>query len=116
MMNLRLVQTGAIEITEKEGRKDSRPTSSLLKCGEFKVLIDLEHPRKDGVEFTAALDSLGVAAADTRAIIFTHLHPDLRTLGDTLYVRHRPGHTRGSVIVFACIKEWRRPLKHRCCV
>ena len=162
MIDFRLVQTGFIEITEKEGVTCSRPTSSLLECGAVKVLIDLEHPREDGAQFAAALDTLGVSASDIQAVIFTHLHPDhighkelfpnsvfvfhaheklafyfngdrttklegsavlelagdefthprhaetvpdLKALGNSLYAHHCPGHTRGSVVVFACIKE-----------
>ncbi len=29
--------------------------------------------------------------------------PDLRNLGDCIYIRHCPGHTKGSLVIFACI-------------
>jgi len=29
--------------------------------------------------------------------------PDLRNLGDSIYIRHCPGHTKGSLVIFACI-------------
>lgn len=160
-MKFSLVQAGSIEITKNEGVKNSRPSSSLLECGGNKVLVDLEHPRKDGTEFATALDSLGVSTSMVEAVILTHLHPDhighkellpnslfvfhaseklafyfkndrtlelrgsalldlsgdgltlrryveivpdLKALGSALYVRHCPGHTRGSLVVFACIE------------
>ncbi len=31
--------------------------------------------------------------------------PDLRKLGDDIYIRHCPGHTKGSLVIFACIDE-----------
>jgi N-acyl homoserine lactone hydrolase len=31
------------------------------------------------------------------------LEPDLHELGEMLYIRHIPGHTNGSVMIFACI-------------
>lgn len=30
--------------------------------------------------------------------------PDLRKLGDSIYIRHCPGHTKGSVVIFSCIE------------
>lgn len=29
--------------------------------------------------------------------------PDLRKLGNDIYIRHCPGHTKGSLVIFACI-------------
>ena len=29
--------------------------------------------------------------------------PDLKNLGDCIYIRHCPGHTKGSLVIFACI-------------
>jgi len=31
--------------------------------------------------------------------------PDLRKLGNRIYIRHCPGHTKGSLAIFACIDE-----------
>jgi glyoxylase-like metal-dependent hydrolase (beta-lactamase superfamily II) len=71
-----LIQPGRIEITPEEGVKDSRPTSSLLQCGDFRMVIDTEHPREDGREYVAAFQRLGLAPADVHCVAFTHLHPD----------------------------------------
>ncbi len=29
--------------------------------------------------------------------------PDLHSMGDCIYIRHCPGHTKGSLVIFACI-------------
>ncbi len=31
--------------------------------------------------------------------------PDIRNLGNCLYIRHCPGHTKGSLVIFSCIHE-----------
>ena len=31
--------------------------------------------------------------------------PDLRKLGNRIYIRHCPGHTKGSLVIFACIDQ-----------
>jgi glyoxylase-like metal-dependent hydrolase (beta-lactamase superfamily II) len=155
-----LIQPGRIEITPEEGVKDSRPTSSLLRYSDYKVVVDTEHPKEDGTEYAAACGHLGLSPAEVNCVIFTHLHPDhfghkdlfrratfifhkddrfgfyfrsdlkivlegsalidlsrgagfqpvyigcepdLRTLGSRLYVRHSPGHTPGSLMIFAAI-------------
>jgi glyoxylase-like metal-dependent hydrolase (beta-lactamase superfamily II) len=155
-----IVQKGLIDISQTEGIKDSRPTSSLITSSGLRLLIDTEHPKEDGTEFRAALAALGVAPRDVGAVLFTHLHPDhmghkdmfpgavfifhredrfgfyfdrdrttrlagdalldlipegilsprytdsepdLRALGDSLYLKHIPGHTQGSLAIFACI-------------
>jgi len=157
-----LIQAGSIEITPKEGVKDSRPTSSLLEHEGFRVVIDTEHPKEDGTQFGAAVARVGLSPAKVQCVIFTHLHPDhfghknmfpaatfvfhqdermgfyfkndkklvlsgsallelrpdglarpayidfspdVRSLGDTIYVRHAPGHTPGSTMIFACIRR-----------
>ena len=76
MVSFSLVQPGLIEITPEEGVKDSRPTCSLLVNDDFRVLIDLEHPKEDGTEFKDALGRLGLLTTKIDAVIFTHLHPD----------------------------------------
>jgi glyoxylase-like metal-dependent hydrolase (beta-lactamase superfamily II) len=155
-----IVQTGLIDISQTEGIKDSRPTSSLLTSPSIKLVIDTEHPKEDGEEYKAAMARLGVAPADIDAVLFTHLHPDhmghkemftnavfifhaqdrfafyfnhdrttrltgdalldltqggilaprytttepdLRALGDSLWLKHIPGHTQGSLAIFASI-------------
>jgi len=160
LLRFDLIQTGLIEITREEGVKDSRPTSSLLRCGNATAVIDTEHPKEDGSEYTAAFARLGMAPAAAAWVIFTHLHPDhfghkhlfpaatfvfhkderlgfyfrndpklvlqgnallmlsagaesrieyvsaepdLHSLGDRIYVRHAPGHTPGSVMLFAAV-------------
>jgi glyoxylase-like metal-dependent hydrolase (beta-lactamase superfamily II) len=159
-MKFELIQAGSIEITQEEGVKDSRPTSSLLEHDGFRLVIDTEHPKEDGRQFGAAFARLGFSPADARCVIFTHLHPDhfghkhlfpdatfvfhkdermgfyfendrkvvlqgsallgfhgnelerpeyldaspdLRNLGDRIYIRHAPGHTPGSTMIFARI-------------
>jgi glyoxylase-like metal-dependent hydrolase (beta-lactamase superfamily II) len=160
LLTFDLIQTGLIEITQEEGVKDSRPTSSLLGGEQFRCVIDTEHPKEDGTEYLAAFGRLGVSPSDVGCVIFTHLHPDhfghkhlfpnatfifhkderlgfyfkkdrklvlegdalltlspdtlvraehigyepdLRALGDQIYVRHAPGHTPGSTMIFALI-------------
>lgn len=160
LIEFSLIRAGLIDITPEEGVKDSRPTSSLLRCGGFKMVIDTEHPKEDGTEYVAALRRLGVVPDEVDAVLFTHLHPDhfghknlfsratflfhrderlgfyfkndrttvlsgdavlelsqagienpepmagvpdLRALGNRIYVRHAPGHTPGSVLVFAVV-------------
>jgi glyoxylase-like metal-dependent hydrolase (beta-lactamase superfamily II) len=157
-----LIQAGSIDITPEEGVKDSRPTSSLLEHEGFRVVIDTEHPKEDGLQYGAAFARLGLSPADVRCVIFTHLHPDhfghknlfpaatfvfhkdermgfyfkndkrivlhgsallapcpdaldrpeyidanpdLGNLGDRIYVRHAPGHTPGSTMIFARIHQ-----------
>ncbi len=160
MIKFSLIQTGLIEITREEGVKDSRPTSSLLEDGQFRVVIDTEHPKEDGGDYLAAFRRLGRSPADVDCVIFTHLHPDhfghkdlfpkatfvfhkdermgfyfrndpktvlegsalldlspggvarpeyvtkeprLHDLQSRIYIRHSPGHTPGSTMIFACI-------------
>jgi glyoxylase-like metal-dependent hydrolase (beta-lactamase superfamily II) len=156
-----IIQRGLMEITRKEGMKEFRPTSSILACGESKVVIDTTHPKEDPKEFIDAMMRLGVSPKEVGAVIFTHLHPDhwghkdlfsnavflfhrnekfgelwfkedrklllngdalldlspkgigypenighepeLRNLGNKVYIRHMPGHTPGSVAIFALI-------------
>jgi N-acyl homoserine lactone hydrolase len=155
-----IIQKGLIEITPQKGVIDSRPTSSLIVCGDLKVVIDIEHPKEDGKQYRKALSELNVTGTDVDAVIFTHLHPDhfghkdlfpnalfifsdqermgfyfnedrtlrlrthallgldkdristpvytssvpdLRQLGDQLYIRQTPGHTSGAIAIFACI-------------
>jgi glyoxylase-like metal-dependent hydrolase (beta-lactamase superfamily II) len=155
-----LIQPGLIEITPEEGVKDSRPTSSLLEHGAFRVVIDTEHPKEDGTQYVAAFERLGLSPADVNCVIFTDLHPDhfghknlspgatfvfhkderlgfyfrndkrvllqgnalfdlspaslarpeyvsnepdLPNLGARIYIRHAPGHTPGSIMIFASI-------------
>ncbi len=31
--------------------------------------------------------------------------PDLKNLGNSVYIRHCPGHTRGSLVIFACVED-----------
>jgi glyoxylase-like metal-dependent hydrolase (beta-lactamase superfamily II) len=156
-----IIQPGLIEITPEEGVKDSRPTSSLLQRGGFRLVIDTEHPREDGTEYRAAFSRRGIAPEAVHAVLFTHLHPDhfghkglvphatflfhkderlgfyfsnertvilrqdavielslsgikhpdyvdvvpdIRKLDERIYVRHTPGHTPGSVMIFAAIR------------
>ena len=75
-MEFKIVQSGLIEITEEEGVKDSRPSSSLLKINGCNILIDTEHPKEDGTGFEQALLRAGLSCDDIDYIIFTHLHPD----------------------------------------
>ena len=75
-MEFKIVQPGLIEITEKEGVKDSRPSSSLLKINGCNILIDTEHPKEDGIGFEQALLKAGVKCDDIDYVVFTHLHPD----------------------------------------
>ncbi len=160
MLRFSLIQAGLIEITPEEGVKDSRPTSSLLENGSFRIVIDTEHPKEDGCDYLAGFRRLGISPADVDGVIFTHLHPDhfghknlfpkatfvfhkderlgfyfrnerkivlegsalldlspagfdcpryvsrepdLRDLGSRIYVRHAPGHTPGSTMIFACV-------------
>ena len=160
MPRFSIIQPGSIEISETEGVKDSRPTSSLLEFGATRIVIDTEHPGEDGREYHASLTRLGLDPSDVDWVIFTHLHPDhfghkhffpgaifvfhkderlgfyfrddrklvlngsalldpdpsvpicleyaggnpnLRDLGSRIYIRHAPGHTRGSTMIFACI-------------
>lgn len=160
MIEMHTVQTGLIDISQEEGVKDSRPTCTYLKVGDFNVLIDTEHPKEDGVEFKQNLARLGLTPEDIHAVVFTHLHPDhighkdlfvnatfvfqgnekfcfyfkkdtctrmegsailelspegvknpkyidetpdLKTLGDSLYIKLCPGHTIGSTAIFAFI-------------
>lgn len=159
-MNFYIIQAGCIDITPDEGVKDSRPTSSLLECGNRRTVIDTEHPKEDGREYLAAFQRLGLSPAQVDCVIFTHLHPDhfghkdlfpnatfvyhkddrfgfyfnndsrivlqqsalldiaagsaaqpeyvdsdpdLRRLGSKLFIRHAPGHTPGSQVIFACV-------------
>jgi len=160
LLEFSLIQAGSIEITPEEGVKDSRPTSSLITCNGFNLVIDTEHPKEDGTEYVNAFSRLGLSPAQVNAVLFTHLHPDhfghkdlfsratfiyhkadrfgfyfrndsrlvlehsavinlaaglesqpayvdtepqLRQLGSAIYVRHSPGHTPGSLMVFAAI-------------
>jgi N-acyl homoserine lactone hydrolase len=160
LLKFSLIQAGSIEITPEEGVKDSRPTSSLVTCDGFNLVIDTEHPKEDGTEYVRALSRLGLSPAQVNRVLFTHLHPDhfghkdlfscatfiyhkddrfgfyfrndsrlvlensaiidlaagaesqpvyvdtepeLRQLGDAIYVRHSPGHTPGSLMIFAAI-------------
>jgi glyoxylase-like metal-dependent hydrolase (beta-lactamase superfamily II) len=156
-----IIQQGLLEITRKEGMKKNLPTSSILACGDFKVVIDTTHPKEDEKEYIDAMMRLGVSPKEVDAVIFTHLHPDhwghkdlftnavfifhqdekygerwfkedrrlalngnvvlelspegiqspqnvrnepeFRNLGDKLYIRHMPGHTPGTVAIFALI-------------
>ncbi|MFH0975160.1 MAG: MBL fold metallo-hydrolase [Spirochaetota bacterium] len=161
-MDLKIVQSGLIEITKEEGVKDSRPSSSLIITNGCNVLIDTEHPKEDGVEFEQALLRTGLSFDDVDYIIFTHLHPDhmghkdkfrnavfifqgserftfyfkndkklvlngscllrfkkscepvvkytsdipdLALLDDKLYIHLIPGHTMGSIVIFASINK-----------
>jgi glyoxylase-like metal-dependent hydrolase (beta-lactamase superfamily II) len=141
--------------------KEYRPTSSVLACGDFRVVIDTTHPKEDKREYLDAMMKLGVSPEEVGAVIFTHLHPDhwghkdlftnavfifhreerygelwfkedrrlplngdvllelspkgvrrpqyienepeLRNLGNKVYIRHMPGHTPGSMAIFALI-------------
>jgi glyoxylase-like metal-dependent hydrolase (beta-lactamase superfamily II) len=160
LLKFSLIQAGSIEITQEEGVKDSRPTSSLIACGDFNLVIDTEHPKEDGTEYLGAFGRLGLSPAQVDRVLFTHLHPDhfghkelfrkaafiyhkddrfgfyfrndptlvlersaildlaagaasqpvyvdaepeLRQLGSAIYVRHAPGHTPGSLMIFAAI-------------
>ena len=161
MLKFDLIQAGLIEITQEEGVKDSRPTSSLLQGEGCQCVIDTEHPKEDGMQYVAAFGRLKVPPASVDCVIFTHLHPDhighkhlfpnatfifhrdeplgfyfsknrrlvlggdalltltpgtpvraeqigyepdLRALGDQIYIRHAPGHTPGSTMIFALIE------------
>jgi glyoxylase-like metal-dependent hydrolase (beta-lactamase superfamily II) len=160
-MQFTIIQPGFIEITPEEGVKDCRPTSSLLRRDEFRLVIDTEHPKENGAEYCAAFARLGESPDGVHAVLFTHLHPDhfghknlfpratflfhkderlgfyfknertvvlqrdavielspdgitrpdyvdttpdIRNLGECIYVRHTPGHTPGSVMIFAVIQ------------
>lgn len=35
---------------------------------------------------------------------YVDIVPDLHNLGNCIYVRHCPGHTKGSLVIFACIE------------
>ena len=59
MLEFTLIQQGLIDITKEEGTKDSRPSSSLLTCNDFKVVIDTEHPKKDGTDYIKAFNVAG---------------------------------------------------------
>jgi len=158
-----IIQPGLIEITQKEGMKEYRPTSSLLACGAFRLVIDTTHPKEDKKEYIDAMMKLGVSPKEVGAVIFTHLHPDhwghkdlfsnavflfhrdekfgelwfkedrtlplkgdvlldlspegirnpedighepeLGSLGNRIYIRHMPGHTPGSMAIFAVINR-----------
>jgi glyoxylase-like metal-dependent hydrolase (beta-lactamase superfamily II) len=161
VLQFAIIQPGLIEITREEGVKDSRPTSSLLECDGFRLVIDTEHPKENGAEYRAAFSRLDTSPDGVHAVLFTHLHPDhfghkamfphatflfhknerlgfyfknertvilrgdavfeltpcgighpdyvdavpdLRNLGERIYVRHTPGHTPGSVMIFAVIR------------
>ena len=160
MLKFGLIQAGNIEISRTKGVTNSRPTSSMIRNGNFKLIIDTEHPREDGKEYLTAFKPLGLSPNDVDCVLFTHLHPDhfghkelfsgarfifhkddrfgfyfdgetrtvlrgsalldlspegiakplyvnrepdIRQLGSAIYVRHAPGHTPGSTIVFADI-------------
>jgi len=160
LLKFSLIQAGTIEITSEEGVKDSRPTSSLLACNDFNLVVDTEHPKEDGTEYIQALRRLGSSPAQIDRVLFTHLPPDhfghkelfsratfiyhkddrfgfyfrndptlvlersalidfaagtdlqpvyienqpeLHELGSAIYVRHSPGHTPGSLMIFAAI-------------
>jgi glyoxylase-like metal-dependent hydrolase (beta-lactamase superfamily II) len=158
-----IIQQGLIEVTQKEGMKEYRPSSSLLACGSFRIVIDTTHPKVDRREYVKAMMKLGVSPQEVGAVIFTHLHPDhwghkdiftnavflfhrderfgelwfkedrkvlvngdavidlsprgvhrpqyvvhepeLSNLGNKIYIRHMPGHTPGSVAIFAVINR-----------
>jgi N-acyl homoserine lactone hydrolase len=160
LISFQLIAAGLIKITPEEGVVDSRPTSSLLECGGFRLVLDTEHPKEDGSAYKAAMRDLNLDPANVECVLFTHLHPDhfghkdlfpnaafiyhgddrfgfyfnkdrrivlrgsallelgaggldriaavekepdLRALGDRVYIRHSPGHTPGSTMTFACI-------------
>lgn len=161
MVQFNIVQNGTFEMTPETGMTENRPSCSLLRSGNFNVLIDLDHPIKDSSDIVNSLASLGLTPAQIHVVILTHLHPDHighkdlfsksvfifhkdeklsfyfkkdRTLelegdvmyeiskngwpreidsapdiknlnGDNIYIRHCPGHTKGSLAVFACINE-----------
>ena len=48
MLRFSLIQSGLIEISPEEGVKDSRPTSSMIECLDFRLVIDTEHPKESG--------------------------------------------------------------------
>jgi len=160
VLNFSVVQSGCIVITEEEGVKDSRPTSSLIKFRGCTVVIDTEHPKEDGTEYLKAFARTGHSPSSVDFVLFTHLHPDhfghkelfshatfvyhrddrfgfyfrndkrivlsasavldldagpgaepvyiagepdLRNLGSRLYIRHSPGHTPGSLMIFGTV-------------
>jgi len=75
-LEFRLIRQGVIEITPADGVKENRPSSSLIICDDFKVVIDIEHPKTEVNDYIKALKVLGLTPGDIDAVIFTHLHPD----------------------------------------
>ena len=59
MLRFSIIQQGLIEISQKEGMKEYRPTSSLLSCGAFRAVIDTTHPKEDKREYIDAMMKLG---------------------------------------------------------
>ena len=41
--------------------------------------------------------------SDDNQLQYVDFVPDLHKLGDDIYIRHCPGHTKGSLAIFACI-------------
>ena len=75
-MKFKLIHQGVIEITQVDGVKENRPSSSLITCNDLKVVIDIEHPKTEVTDYIKALKVLGLTPGDIDAVIFTHLHPD----------------------------------------
>jgi glyoxylase-like metal-dependent hydrolase (beta-lactamase superfamily II) len=75
-LRLSVVRSGLIEITPREGVKESRPSSTLIENDGFRVLVDLAHPAEGPGPLLSALEDRKVAPDDIDAVLFTHLHPD----------------------------------------
>lgn len=58
-MQFSLIQAGLIEVNALDGVQDSRPTSSLLRPGKFKLVVDSEPPEDYGAEVMAAVGRIG---------------------------------------------------------
>ncbi|MBU0993201.1 MAG: MBL fold metallo-hydrolase [Proteobacteria bacterium] len=82
------------------GHKDLFPNALFIFHKDEKLSFHFKHNKTLELEGDAVYD-----LSENGWPQYMDGMPDLRKLGNYLYIKHCPGHTKGSLVMFACIEK-----------
>jgi len=82
------------------GHKHLFPEATFIFHQDERFAFYFKNDRKVLLEGSALIE---ISSAGVSHPEYVDREPILRELGDKIYVRHAPGHTPGSIMIFACI-------------
>ena len=82
------------------GHKDIFPNALFMYHKDERLSFYFKNDRRIELEGDALYE-----LSDDGWPVYVDEMPNLKNLGNSIYIRHCPGHTRGSLVIFSCIDQ-----------